>query len=290
MIVVGAGPAGSAAAIVLARAGVDVLLLDKAVFPREKVCGDGLTPRSVTVLTDLGVDVGNGWHRTAGLRVVGGGRSLLLPWPEIADHPPYGLVRRRDDFDLALARRAAGVGARWHQGVSVTGPVRDAAGRVVGVVARAHRRRRTPPPWSTGRLSSSPPTATAPGWRSRPGAHGAPTGPWAWPFGPTTAALSTTTRGSTPGWRCPAPERPLPGYGWVFPMGDGTVNVGLGLLDADRAPAGDGYRALLDRWIGLLPVGYEVTAGHPRGPGEGRRAPGRAQPRPAVRGRAAADR
>ena len=88
VIVVGAGPAGSTAAIALARAGVDVLLLEKSTFPRDKVCGDGLTPRGVKQVLALGVDVsGPDWIRNKGLRVVAAGRSLELPWPTLQDYP-----------------------------------------------------------------------------------------------------------------------------------------------------------------------------------------------------------
>src|SRR5438309_9671349 len=86
VIVIGAGPAGAAAGYWLATAGVDVLLLDKAVFPREKVCGDGLTPRGTRALVEMGIDVSEqaGWLHNRGLRVIGGGLRLELDWPELS--------------------------------------------------------------------------------------------------------------------------------------------------------------------------------------------------------------
>src|SRR5262247_4136676 len=79
VIVVGAGPGGSTAAYHLARHGLNVLLLEKSEFPREKVCGDGLTPRAVKQLVSMGVDTdGEGWTRNRGLRVIGGGVRLEL--------------------------------------------------------------------------------------------------------------------------------------------------------------------------------------------------------------------
>src|SRR4051812_26142354 len=138
VIVVGAGPAGSSAAYHLANAGVDVLLLEKSAFPRDKVCGDGLTPRAVRQLVAMGIDVdGPGWARNKGLRIVGAGPRLELPWPELPSFPPYGLCRTRMDLDEILARHAEQAGARLTERTAVTGPLVDErSGRVVGVTAR----------------------------------------------------------------------------------------------------------------------------------------------------------
>jgi flavin-dependent dehydrogenase len=83
VIVVGAGPAGSATAHHLARAGHDVLLLEKTSFPREKVCGDGLTPRAVRSLVSLGHDTTQqaGWRHNKGRRINGGGIGVDIPGP-----------------------------------------------------------------------------------------------------------------------------------------------------------------------------------------------------------------
>ncbi len=104
VIVVGAGPGGSTAARYLAERGLEVALLEKSSFPREKVCGDGLTPRAVKQLIRLGVDTSDEtlWVRNKGLRVFGGRTEpFVLNWPELAEFPPYGLVRGRADFDKA---------------------------------------------------------------------------------------------------------------------------------------------------------------------------------------------
>src|SRR3954452_24725704 len=136
-VVVGAGPAGSSAAYWLASAGLDVLLLEKAAFPREKVCGDGLTPRGTRALVDMGIDVSEqaGWLHNRGLRVVGGGLRLHMDWPDLTSFPPFGLVRPRADLDSLLADRAVQAGAVLHERTSVTEPVFDRAGRVAGVAA-----------------------------------------------------------------------------------------------------------------------------------------------------------
>ena len=126
VIVVGAGPGGSSAAAHLADAGLDVVLLEKSTFPREKVCGDGLTPRAVKQLIRLGIDISPeaGWMRNRGLRVYGGrSEPFELPWPELAEFPPYGLVRARASFDNLLADRAVAAGARLHEQTNVTAPI-----------------------------------------------------------------------------------------------------------------------------------------------------------------------
>jgi Dehydrogenases (flavoproteins) len=82
VLVVGAGPAGSAAAAWSARAGLDTTLLDAETFPRDKPCGDGLTPRAIAELDNLGLtDWLDGRARNRGLRAAGFGQLLYLPWP-----------------------------------------------------------------------------------------------------------------------------------------------------------------------------------------------------------------
>src|ERR1700710_2602630 len=138
VIVVGAGPAGSSAAYWLATAGLDVLLLEKTTFPREKVCGDGLTPRGTRALIEMGIDVSEdaGWLHNRGLRVIGGGQRLHLDWPELTSFPPYRLVRPRAALDALLAQQAVKAAAELHEQITVTEPITDRTGRVVGVHGR----------------------------------------------------------------------------------------------------------------------------------------------------------
>ena len=146
VIVVGAGPAGSAAAFHCASAGLDVLLLEKAEFPRDKVCGDGLTPRAVAELVRMGLPIReqDGWIRNVGLRVIGGGHRLELAWPELSSYPSYGLAKSRMSLDHTLADHARAAGAKLQERTNVTGPVRDErSGRVVGVPRRRSTARRS---------------------------------------------------------------------------------------------------------------------------------------------------
>src|SRR3954452_11793178 len=138
VVVVGAGPAGASAAYHLARHGLDVVVMEKSRFPRDKVCGDGLTPRAVRQLVAMDVDVdAPGWQRNKGLRIVGAGHRIELPWPDLATFPSYGMVRTRSDLDEILARHAEKAGARLMERTAVTGPVVDErTGRVIGVTAK----------------------------------------------------------------------------------------------------------------------------------------------------------
>ncbi|SBT63136.1 geranylgeranyl reductase family [Micromonospora sediminicola] len=258
VIVVGAGPGGSATAYHLARHGVRVLLLEKTEFPREKVCGDGLTPRAVRQLIRMGVDTSPeaGWLHNKGLRVIGGGVRLELDWPDLASFPNYGLVRTRLDFDDLLAQRAVAAGAKLRTGVNVLTPVLDADDRVIGVQAEVGP-------------DKEPATFHAPLVVAADGVSGR------FPL-----ALGLTKREDRPigvavrrYYRSPAKhdddyleswlelrakgnDALLPGYGWIFGLGDGRVNVGLGVLNSSSAFGKTNYRRLAHQsgWPSSSPV------------------------------------
>jgi menaquinone-9 beta-reductase len=260
VVVIGAGPGGSAAAYWLATAGLDVLVLEKSEFPREKVCGDGLTPRGTRALVEMGVDVseGAGWLHNKGLRVIGGGMRLELDWPDLTSFPPYGLVRPRADLDSMLAGQAVKAGARLQQKTTVTGPLLSRTGRVTGVLAKSadgaehayrapvvlacdgvsgrfalalglERNSKRPMGVAVRRYYNSPRThddyleSWLELWDGPPGADGA---------------------------------NLLPGYGWIFGMGDGTVNVGLGVLNTSAGFQKTNYRTLLTKWLDTTPADW----------------------------------
>lgn len=266
VIVVGAGPGGSTAAYHLASAGVDVLVLEKTAFPREKVCGDGLTPRAVKQLLALGIDIdAPGWIKNQGLRIVGGGHQITLPWPDLAEFPSYGLVRTRMDFDEILARHAEKAGARLTERTAVTGPVLDEqTGRVVGVNARPvsdaqmDRGRRTGEevtyraPIVIAADGVSARMALALGLAKRDNR----------PLGVAVRTYYTSPRHDDDYleswlelWEGePGRSRLLPGYGWIFGVGDGTANVGLGMLNTSSAFGKVDYKELLRRWLDHTPA------------------------------------
>ena len=267
VIVVGAGPSGSTAAYYLAQAGLNVLLLEKSRFPRDKVCGDGLTPRAVKSLVAMGIDVSEeaGWLRNKGLRVIGGGLRLELPWPELSSDPGYGLVRTRASLDEQLARRAQAAGAKLIEGANVTGPLLDDDGQIIGVTiepeAGAEKSKSTDP--EVERTAASPQTfrarvvvaadgnssrlSVAMGLRKRDDR----------PLGVAVRTYYTSPRHDDDyleSWLdLWDGDRLLPGYGWIFGMGDGTSNVGLGLLNTSTAFGNTDYRALLKRWLRSMP-------------------------------------
>jgi menaquinone-9 beta-reductase len=259
VIVVGAGPGGSAAAYHMARHGLRVLLIDKSDFPREKVCGDGLTPRATRQLIRMGIDTSEkaGWLRNKGLRVIGGGVRLELDWPELASFPAYGLVRTRLDFDDILAKRAVEAGALLRTGVNVTGPVLDDDGRAAGVLAQAGPAKepveyRAPLVVAADGVSGRLPLAMGLAKREdRPIGVGVRR----YYHSPTRADDDYLES-----WlelrSAEDHERLLPGYGWIFGLGDGRVNVGLGILNSSSAFGKTNYRSLLTDWLGTTPADW----------------------------------
>jgi len=280
VIVVGAGPAGSATAYYLARAGIDVLLLEKTAFPREKVCGDGLTPRAVRQLLQMGIDVESaGWIKNYGLRIVGGGQQLEVAWPDLSEYPSFGLVRTRMDFDEILARHAQKAGAQLLERTAVTDPVLDErTGRVIGVRARP-----VDAPSATskgGRKVGEPTTYTAPlivaadGNSARlPLALGMAKRDDR-PMGVAVRTYYESPRHDDDWLESwlelwdgePGQGNLLPGYGWIFGVGDGTCNVGLGLLNTSSAFGSVDYRELLRRWLEHMPEEWGFSEPHRTSP------------------------
>jgi geranylgeranyl reductase family protein len=255
VIVVGAGPAGSAAAWQLRQSARDVVVLEKATFPREKVCGDGLTPRGVKALQEMGVDTSPaaGWTRHKGLRVHGGGVVTEVDWPRLQHWPDFSLVLRRSELDARLAAHAVAAGARLQTEVTVTEPLLDEAGRVAGVRAEAGPDRE-PQEWR------APLVVSAEGLSGRLAKSLGLVRREDRPLGVAVRRYVRSRRTAddyldisfdlTPA----GPSRDsMPGYGWIFGMGDGTANVGFGLLDTRRGTGAD-HRAVLRGWLDTFPA------------------------------------
>ncbi len=253
VIVVGAGPAGSATATHLARRGLHVSLLEKSQFPREKVCGDGLTPRATRQLIRLGIDTSTaaGWLHNKGLRIYGGDRPFQLDWPDLADFPPYGLVRPRSDFDDLLARNAVAAGAKLYELANVTAPIVDPrTDRITGVQTKDGRRFTAP--MVVAADGNSTRLSTAMGLTVR---DDRPMGVAVRTYYRSPRHLDDYLESWLELWEGkPGQSALLPGYGWIFGMGDGTCNVGLGILNTSSAFGKTDYKDLLHRWLDNTPA------------------------------------
>ena len=228
VLVVGAGPAGAASAAWLARAGHRVLVVERKQFPREKTCGDGLTPRAVRQLEDLGLTDELEPHlRVDGLRTIAHGVTLELRWPEHPDFPPYGYVVRRRDLDAMVANQAVKAGAMLRTGTEAVEPVVD-GGLVTGAIVHRHAD-------GTHEQVRARYIVVADGANSRFGRALGTARDRTYPLG-----MGVRGYFHSPYHDEPWIESHLdlsdrlgnhpPGYGWIFPVGDGTVNVGVGLL------------------------------------------------------------
>ncbi|MDR1791429.1 MAG: geranylgeranyl reductase family protein [Propionibacteriaceae bacterium] len=262
VVVVGAGPAGAATAAYLAGHGVDVVLLDKAEFPRAKACGDGLTPRAVKQLVRLGVDISDekAWPRNQGLRVYGGRyqldtEALEIPWPELIGFPAYGLVKRREEFDNLLVSYAVSKGARFISGVTVEAALVE-NGRVVGVQAAGE----------TKQTFRAAVVVAADGAASRVAKSLGVEADRRKPMGVAVRGRYQSPRAGESWMESWLELRDakgglLPGYGWVFPEGGGSCNVGLGVLQAGDV----NVRKLLGQWLEGLPVQWQFDDVHLEG-------------------------
>ncbi len=255
VVVIGAGPSGSSCALWLARAGWSVALIEKKTFPREKTCGDGLTPRSVRQLADMGLEasVASHGHRFSGLRAFGFGASIEIKWPDVEHFPNYGYTITRFNLDGLVAEAAREAGATLFTGCDaleliepgeqLPGALRSARGVLVKEKA-------------SGRTSEvlGRYVVVADGQNSRIGREVGTQRNRDWPLGMALRGYYTSDRHAEP-WidshldiRTPDGVV-VPGYGWIFPLGDGRVNVGVGLLSTDGAFKGVNTTKLQDYFV-----------------------------------------
>ncbi len=244
VVVVGAGPAGSAAAAWAARAGRDVLVVDAAQFPRDKSCGDGLTPRAVAELERLGMGA---WLDTRirhhGLRMSGFGADVEVPWPG-PSFPSTGSAVPRTELDDRIRSVAADDGAKMRLGTKVVGVNHDSRGRVESVQL------------DDGATIGCNHLIVADGARSTLGRVLGRTWHKETVYGTAIRGYIATPRANEP-WitshlELRSPEgQVLPGYGWIFPLGNGEVNIGVGALATAKRPAHAALRPLLSYYTQL---------------------------------------
>ena len=232
VLVAGDGPAGSAAAAWAARSGADVVLVDAAVFPRDKTCGDGLTPRAIGELQRLGLE---DWLRAhtvnRGLRAHGFGQTLLLPWPG-GSLPDWGSAVARTELDDHLRTTAIKAGATAVDGLRAVDVRRD-GDRVAAVVFRTDQ---GPVEIACRRL------IVADGVRSPLGKVLGREWHRDTVYGVAGRSYVASAMSDDP-WISSHLElrgedgKILSGYGWIFPLGTGEVNLGVGTLATAKRPA-----------------------------------------------------
>jgi geranylgeranyl reductase family protein len=252
-VVVGAGPAGSVAALVLARGGAKVALVDKASFPRDKACGDLIGPRGVQVLGDLGVQVPDAGQGADLLAVGPTGRRSRLPAFAGRTYPGHGIVVPRLELDHALREAALAAGAVGVQ-ARITGVERGPDGTVRAVLAGDGRR--LAGGVIIGADGALSPVARLAGMLDE--------GSALWGFAirayvPAEVPLPLLVLLDSSPWRI------YPGYGWLFPGADGRANVGIGVgMGASRRQAP--LRGDLARLCGLLSQRGDLGRGASHGP------------------------
>jgi geranylgeranyl reductase family protein len=258
VLVVGAGPGGSATAYHLARHGVDVTVVERSAFPREKVCGDGLTPRGVAAMLNMGIDPDDpGFERVKGLRVHSRDAMIELPFPELSSFPGYGVVRTRHDFDALLMERAQKAGARLFQRTEAVAPTLD-GGWVRGATIRSVEDDDAEPTDVRARF-----VIASDGAASR----------FAKPAGVVrdeTRPLGIAARRYYRTDYHPGPwleswldlwegDLLLPGYGWLFPVAGGTINLGAGLLNTFKNFKDVSAQRLFNAFASMLPPSFGIS-------------------------------
>jgi len=256
VLVVGAGPSGSAAAAWAARAGLGVLVVDAREFPRDKACGDGLTPRAMVELRRLGLgDWLDGRITHHGLRLAGFGNEVEIPWPG-PSFPPVSSAIPRTELDDRVRKVAGDSGAGMLLGSKAVDVQRDSAGRVSEVVL------------ADGRRVACRWLIVADGARSTLGRVLGRQWHQETVYGVAARAYLRSPRSSEP-WISSDLElrstggEVLPGYGWIFPLGNGEVNLGVGALATAKRPADVALRPLIRHYTDLKRAAWGFE-GEPR--------------------------
>lgn len=239
--VVGAGPGGSAAATYLSLAGLKTILLDKADFPRDKTCGDALSPRALAVLQDMGLlekITQTGYRVTHMGLSAPGGDSFNEPIPPLNDTPPFAIILPRLTLDNIIREKAVQAGAEFYR-ASVNAvertnghvTVRTKEGNCQAKMAVLATGASTTLLEQTGILQDYPRPAVA------------------------ARAYFTEMASIPPSLQFHFQGIPLPGYGWIFPLSENSANIGAGMLirhKRDKQPASP--RSLMEQFVSSRPL------------------------------------
>ncbi|MEX1037671.1 MAG: geranylgeranyl reductase family protein [Acidimicrobiia bacterium] len=255
VLVVGGGPAGSAAAFWLASEGHEVTLVEKKEFPRDKTCGDGLTPRAILQMQDMGFDFDvAAFHRITGLRSYAGDDLMLeMEWPEHSRFPSWGGVMRRRDLDAQIATLAEKQGVVIKQKTTATPVIED--GQLVGAELA-----------SGGETEVVNPAVTiiADGSMNRFGRDLGASRRRDYPMGMAARGYFSSPMSKDPFLESQLDLRDrsgatMPGYGWVFPLGDGTINVGVGLLSTFSRWKHVNTTHMMNDYVATAPAHWELS-------------------------------
>jgi geranylgeranyl reductase family protein len=279
VVIVGGGPSGSACAYWLAQAGWSVCLIEKKHFPREKTCGDGLTPRSVYQLAEMGLEdvVAANGHKYNGLRAFGFGASLEMNWPDHPKFPSYGYTITRFNLDGLVAERAAEFGATVLNGVEaldLLDPTPEVEGELKGCSGVVVKDKDT---GETAEIRGRYIVA-GDGQNSRLGRELGVIRNRDWPMGMALRGYYTSDRHAEPWIDSHLDIRDtngdvVPGYGWIFPLGDGRVNVGVGLLSTGGAWKGVNTTKLQEYFVAQTADAWGLNDETCCGPATGGRLP-----------------
>jgi menaquinone-9 beta-reductase len=256
VVVVGAGPAGSAAAAWAARGGRDVLVIDSATFPRDKTCGDGLTPRAIAELRLLGLGPWLAEHIAHhGLRMTGFGAAVEVRWPG-PSFPATSSAVPRTELDDRIRKVAEDAGAAMRLGIKAVGVDYDSRGQVAAVRL------------ADGTRVGCRHLLVADGARSPLGRELGRQWHQETVYGVAARAYIPSPRSDEPWISSDLELRSvdgdvLPGYGWIFPLGNGEVNIGVGALATAKRPADAALRPLIKHYTDLRRPDWEFD-GQPR--------------------------
>src|ERR1700739_474162 len=245
LAIAGGGPSGSAAAWQAAQTGARVVLLDKAEVPRDKPCGDGLTPRAVSFIQKMGLagEVAK-FHRVNRAKVYSPS-EWELPFPCRPGMPDHGHTARRLELDALLLKNVESAGVEVRQSAEVVGPVLDGTGRVTGVTLKGGEQvfadaviaadGAYSPIKKALKLDSQYNGYSAIAIRAEMPANR-----------PDSDSLDNYLKLAFQGDQ-------LPGYGWVFPMGSGRFNIGLGYVNSYKKRQSTNTTQFFGEFLATLP-------------------------------------
>ena len=272
LLIVGGGPAGAATAYWAAQAGLDAVFVERKVFPRDKTCGDGVPPRAVHQLKEMGLaDELAKYHRFDGLRAIAHGRTLEMKWPDHEVFPSHGYVVRRYDLDAFVADNAVEAGATLLMGTEAVRPMTDANDQVIGAVVLDKAS-------GVEREIRATYLVIADGANSRFGRALGTARDKRLPMGIAIRGYFESPLHDDPWIESSLDVRDrqgkaMPGYGWIFPVGNGTINVGIGLLSTFRDYKSINTSHLFEEFAYSLPEHWQIDPTSPIAPPTGGRLP-----------------